>query len=43
MSETYKEAMNHIVVTEEMKLRILENIQHVNWEKKNVASFVWPK
>lgn len=43
MSETYKEAMNHIVVTEEMKLRILENIQHVNWEKKNVASSVWPK
>lgn len=43
MSETYKEAMNHIAVTEEMKLRILRNIKSANLEKKKGTLFCFTK
>lgn len=43
MSETYKKAMNHIAVTEEMKFRILENIKNADLQQKKVIPFFCAK
>lgn len=43
MSETYKEAMDHITVTEEMKLRILKNIKNTDLTRKKVIPFFCSK
>jgi hypothetical protein len=43
LSEAYKEVMNHIAVTEEMKSRILKNIANANLKKEKVIPFFFAK
>ena len=43
MSKKYKEVMNNIVVTEEMKIRVLKNIKDTNFEKRKIISFLFYK
>lgn len=40
MSKKYKEVMNNIVVTEEMKIRVLKNIKNTNFKKRKIISFL---